>query len=276
MAKFELRIRADLAGLPLDKALAVSLGVPRQRMRQALNDGAVFCDGRKARLEERAVAGALVRGRFQELEQVSTLWRVLFQDEWLLAVSKPAGLPSHRGADASRANLADLVKAQCGPDWVLQHRLDADTSGLVLWARKGDANLSVSAQFAQHTVRKVYLAKIEGRPPRSEWTCREPLLETRSRVVVDRQRGKPSLTHFRVLAPGLVEARPETGRKHQIRVHLAAAGTPIVGDKIYGRGGGPRLCLHHLRIGLAHPGTSRPWTCECSPDREVFNGFSPG
>jgi 23S rRNA pseudouridine1911/1915/1917 synthase len=184
--------------------------------------------------------------------------RILYEDEWLIAVDKPAGLPTHVGADRLRPNLVDAVERVLGARGAsdrlgVHQRLDRDTSGVVLFAKSAAANPGLAAAFGERRVVKVYRA-LTARPPRaaSRWTSDDDV------------HGQPAQTDFEVLATLpralLLEARPRTGRKHQIRVHLALAGMPILGDRRYG-GAAPglphaaRVMLHAARLELLHPVT---------------------
>lgn len=215
---------------------------------------------------------------------------ILFEDEALLAVAKPAGWPMHPTADPSRPDLVTLVQAWLGaPDaYVGVHqRLDHGTSGVVVLAKQREANASLARQFESGAVRKTYLALVLRAPgplpPR--WEDNRPLVSTgrgtsARMTVAPSGDGEPAVTAFLVRdrLPGavLVEARPATGRKHQIRAHLAAAGLPIVGD---GRYGGPshirgrvvpRPMLHAWRLQLAHPVSAAPLRLECEPPEDFL------
>jgi RluA family pseudouridine synthase len=176
---------------------------------------------------------------------------VVYRDEHWLAVDKPAGLLVHPGADKSRPDLVSAVSATVVGELTLHHRLDAETSGLVLFSLSALGRTSVAAQFEQRQVEKGYVCRIAGHHPAS-WSCDLALGERRGRVSVD-PAGKSALTEFRTLEKGIIEARPTTGRKHQIRVHLASQGRPIVGDKLYGGPAAPRLMLHAHWLRLRHP-----------------------
>jgi RluA family pseudouridine synthase len=208
---------------------------------------------------------------------------VLYSDEALIVVSKPSGMPSVHDAMQPEQDVQSLLKEQLGEVWVV-HRLDKETSGVLVLARTAEAHAKLSAQFETRDVEKVYHALVRGEPRWEERVIDAPLLpngDRRHRTVIDTEEGKPSRTRLRVLRKfkglALVEARPETGRTHQIRVHLASAGSPIACDGLYGDGkplmlsqfkrsyrptSGQderpllgRLGLHALRIEFVHPVT---------------------
>ena len=166
--------------------------------------------------------------------------KILWQDEALLVVDKPAGLPTlPDGWDTSAPYLKGLLESQVGRVWIV-HRLDRETSGVIILARSAEAHRELNRQFEQRLVQKIYHALV-GAPAWEERPVDLPLRTNagrRHRTVVDHRAGKQALTRLRLLErwqkAGLVEAIPATGRTHQIRVHLAAIGHPILGNWLYG------------------------------------------
>lgn len=187
---------------------------------------------------------------------------LLYCDDALLAIDKPAGLLSVPGRGEHKRDCAALrVQALCA-DALVVHRLDEATSGVLLFACGAAMQRALSIAFAERRVDKRYLAIVQGDLAGDEGAIELPLAAdwpNRPRQRVDAERGKPSLTHWRVLAREArtqttrLQLEPVTGRSHQLRVHLAAIGHPIVGDALYGGAPAARLMLHAMSLSLPHP-----------------------
>lgn len=224
---------------------------------------------------------------------------ILLRDAWVVAVDKPAGLPTQATRDPGRPHLAGLLHEQlvaagvplpAGAPWV-HHRLDALTSGVVLLSLHPDANAALTRAFRDRLAHKVYravCARLSGSPPsRIDNHLGRHRDGRRERMIAVRSGGQRAITTFEWIAPLdrpviAVRARPLTGRMHQLRVHLASAGFPILGDSLYGdaiprplRAAAPRLMLHAERLTLPHPVTGDPLDIEASvPD--VFRAMEHG
>lgn len=202
--------------------------------------------------------------------------RILYEDTALIALDKPGGVLSVPGR-SSEPSVMDWLKARGTEAYFPVHRLDQDTSGILLVAKTEEAYRNLQAQFVQHRVQKTYLAVIEGTVATEAGIIALPLRPDpldRPRQIVDHEHGKAAITHYRLLSQAegesLVELCPETGRTHQLRVHCAhpeGLGCPIKGDRLYGHadGGDGRLHLHAAAIRFAHPSTGEPLALSNSP-----------
>lgn len=206
----------------------------------------------------------------------ATLGWVLHADNALVAVDKPAGLPSVPARDPTLPESAMSRVRAVHADALVVHRLDMDTSGLLLFALGAAAQRAVSAAFERREVDKVYVAVVDGEPPANEGLIDLPLgadWPRRPRQKVDPAGGRSALTAWRVLARGpgrtRLELRPRTGRSHQLRVHLAAIGHPILGDRLYAheaaRAASARLLLHACSVTLQHPFAGHRLALHCAP-----------
>ena len=269
-------------GERLDRFIAARGGISRGEARRALERGGVFLDGKRCKVAGRIVHdGSRVTvnleeaGRGAEAAAPLDRSRLLFADGALAAVDKPAGVPAQPTLTTDRGCLPELVSALLGAPARLVHRLDRETSGVTVLARTAAAERALAEAFRDGQASKTYLALCARAPEPPEGRIDAPLGPDPSRpgrrAVVPG--GDPSATRYRTLAVGpggqaLVEARPETGRTHQIRVHLAALGAPLLGDARYGgpRMVGdlpvPRVMLHALRLELRHPDTGQPVSFE--------------
>ena len=191
---------------------------------------------------------------------------ILYADEHLLVVNKPAGLLSlPDGYDSEKPYLQSVLEPEWGRLWMV-HRLDRLASGVLVLARSADAHRDLNDQFARRQVTKIYHALVSGQPEWETNTVTLPLranVGRRNRTAVDHRKGKSAGTKLRVLEifeqHALVEARPSTGRRHQIRAHLYARGHPILSDPLYGSGETSplinRLALHARALQFTHPET---------------------
>jgi len=202
--------------------------------------------------------------------------RIVHCDDWLLVVEKPAGLLAVPGRGPDKADCLSARLQALHPEALIVHRLDEATSGLMLFARHPEAQRRLSLAFERRAVAKRYVAVVDGRPAATRGRIELPLAADwprRPLQRVDHEHGRPSRTDWLLMQEAGVDAascrlalEPHTGRSHQLRVHLAAIGHPILGDALYAPPGvlarAPRLLLHASRLRLPHPaGDGRVLDC---------------
>jgi len=289
--RIEFRAGPADAGTRLDALLARDERVAsRTEAQRLIERGAVTVDGAPRPKNHRARAGEVVAAELSEPaphEAAPAPFTIVYEDAWLLVVDKPAGVvvhpaPGHRGPTLAQA-MAGLAAG--GPDPAragIVHRLDRDTSGLMLVARTEDAHAALQRAIRRREVTREYLALVAGHPDAEEGTIDAPLGRDRRRRTVRStrtERPRAAVTHFAVLErlprTSLLEVRLETGRTHQIRAHLSAIGHPVCGDGDYGGAHcGARLdlgrqFLHAFRLMFSHPETGAYTACESKPPADL-------
>ena len=268
----ELTVPADAAGERLDVFLADHAG-SRSAAQRLIDGGHVAVDGeprpKRHRLAggERLVVEAPEEGP-EAAAPAPAPFTIAWEDEHLLVVDKPAGVVVHPARGHRHGTLVQALagKAAGGDDPErpgIVHRLDRDTSGLLVVARTDAAHAALKAQLARRELVREYLALVEGRPPARRGTIDAPLGRdrgARTRISSDTDQPREAITHFEVERAlpqdTLLRVRLETGRTHQIRAHLLAIGHPVAGDPEYGspgRHGLPRQFLHATRLAFRHP-----------------------
>jgi 23S rRNA pseudouridine1911/1915/1917 synthase len=272
----ELRATPDDEGTRLDAFLAGPLG-SRARAQRLIEAGAVLVDGRPAPKRHLLAAGELVSVEEPEEAPVGDVgeapYAIAYADEHLLVVDKPAGVVVHpaRGHRAGTLSQALAGMAAGGEDAAragIVHRLDRDTSGLLVVARSEPAHRALRAALQAREITREYLVLVEGRPPARTGTIDAPLgrdRRVRTRMSTDTDVPRAAITHFEIERAlprtTLLRVRLETGRTHQIRAHLRAIGHPVVGDPEYGTAGRlglDRQFLHAARLAFTHPVTGAP------------------
>jgi 23S rRNA pseudouridine1911/1915/1917 synthase len=316
-ATHRVTIGAEAAGKRLDQALAAALpALSRSRLKALIEAGAVSL--KAAPGEAREAAGRTISEPSMRVKSGQVLMvrvpaaadpvpkgqaialDVVHEDEALIVVDKPAGLVVHPAPGNPDRTLVNALIAHCGASLSgiggvrrpgIVHRLDKDTSGLMVAAKTDRAHAALAEQFAAHTLERAYTALVWGVPRPEKGRIegnigRDP--RNRKRMSVLKDKGKSAVTHYRVIrrfgtVASLVECRLETGRTHQIRVHLSHIGHPVIGDQVYGRATQRRLdglpdearsalrtlgrqALHAHLIGFEHP---------CSKNRVKFESKLP-
>ena len=289
-----LEVTPDFDGKRIDQCLTASFSdCSRSFLQKLLKDGKVSINGKTQKASSKVAAGDAVLVLLPEPEELNVEPEnipldILYEDDDLLVVNKPKGMVVHPAAGHSSGTLVNAVLYHCrgnlsGINGVLRpgivHRIDRDTSGLIIAAKNDAAHLALAAQLADHTLARTYECLSVGSFRQDSGTVDAPIGRSRS----DRKKmavvagGRPAITHWEVLAryPGVthLRCRLETGRTHQIRVHLAYIGHPILGDTVYGnRKPVPGLtgqCLHATGLRFLHPRTGRPVELTC-PRPEEF------
>lgn len=271
-----LDVPETLDGARVDKALSSLLGVSRFVARELVDRGVVL-DGHPARPRDRVHTGSRIETPHPAVEIAlqpeEVDFEVLYEDSALLVVDKPTGVVVHPGSGTREGTLAagllnrypELEGVGDPGRWGLIHRLDKDTSGTLIVAHTQDAHRALSADLAARRIGRTYTSLVHGLFSVPTGTIdapigRDPARPTRRAVIPT---GKPAVTHYEMIEefPGhevsLLDVRLETGRTHQIRVHLAAIDHPIIGDRTYSpfntRVKSPRVFLHARRVRLTHP-----------------------
>jgi 23S rRNA pseudouridine1911/1915/1917 synthase len=267
-------VTGEDAGLRLDAFLAARGAAPSRSAAQRLIEaGAVAVDGHVLAKNHRVSAGETVTVAEQELpEQAAPEVEVVFEDDYLLVVDKPAGLVTHPAPGHHGPTLADAVEG------LVVHRLDRYTSGLLLVAKTEAVREELQAHLKARQITREYLALVSGHPDTESGTIDAPLgRDRRNRTLMSTRTDKPrrAVTHFeveeRLPRTALLRVRLETGRTHQIRAHLAAIDHPVCGDPAYGgrvcglRLGLDRQFLHATKLMFRHPATREMEVCESKP-----------
>lgn len=274
------RVEESSADQRIDKWLAAQEGISsRSRAAELIARGLVTLKGKPVKSSYKVRAGDEIQVQIpppepSELRALAAPLNILYEDEDLIVVNKPSGLVVHPAAGHAQDTLVNVLLhhvsdlsmgfAQHRPGIV--HRLDRDTSGILVVAKNDRAHLALAQQFKQKSVHRIYWAIVAGQLPKPQGTIKSYL----ARHATDRKRfasnsagrGKFAVTHFKLRTSlksknlHWIECKLETGRTHQIRVHVSENGMPIIGDPVYGgrfKNAAPRLALHASELGFIHP-----------------------
>ncbi len=292
-ARTELIVSANEARLRLDQFLAKRLPeFSRSRLQQLIRDGFVLLNNSSSRPRQIVRSGDKIQFTEPPLEKLETMpeqipLEVLFEDDDLIVINKPAGLVVHPGAAHREHTLVNALLNHCAalsgiggkerPGIV--HRLDKETSGCLVAAKNDLTHHGLSRQFADRTVEKVYLALVAGKLRKPTGVIEEKIARHpvhRKRMSASAVRGRTAKTEYRVLRSSdrasIIECRLHSGRTHQIRVHLHHLGHPVIGDKVYARAAKDflRQMLHAWKLGFRHPRTEE-WKSFEAPLPDDFN-----
>ncbi|MFC4545890.1 RluA family pseudouridine synthase [Paenactinomyces guangxiensis] len=295
MKHHEWQVPENLAGTRLDKAIALyNEEWSRVRVQEWIRDGLVRVNGSAKKGNYRLKHGETVEIQVPPAEELQVIAEpipldIRYEDEDVLVVNKPRGMVVHPGPGNHTGTLVNALLAHCKDELSgiggvarpgIVHRIDKDTSGLLMIAKNDLAHQSLVAQLKEHSVERVYLAVVHGLIPHENGTIEAPIGRDpvhRQRMAVVHKNSKHAVTHFtvreRFAGTTLIECRLETGRTHQIRVHMKYIGFPLVGDPVYG----PKKniypiegqALHAQVIGFAHPRTGEQIRIEAELPRDM-------
>ncbi len=276
----EYRISEDQAGTRLDVLVsALDEGLTRSRVQKLIIEGGVVVNGNPSKSNYKVKQGDTVSVKIPEPEELEVTAQkipldVVFEDADLLVINKPQGMVVHPAAGNRSGTLVNALLEHCddlsGINGVIRpgivHRIDKDTSGLLVVAKNDTAHLSLAGQIKEHSVARKYIALVHGNISEPRGVVDAPIgrdTKDRKKMAVITRNSKPAVTRYAVLERfggyTLIECALETGRTHQIRVHMAYLGHPVVGDPVYGPRKKPfRLngqALHAFLLGFRHPRT---------------------
>ncbi len=284
-----LKLTADRTGERADALLARLIpDLTRSGTQRLLERGAVTSEGKPVRKNDRPAPGDVLEVVLPDPEPVAVRPQdipldVVYEDGDVIVVNKPVGLVVHPAPGHPDGTLVNALLYHCGESLSgingelrpgIVHRIDRDTSGLIIAAKNDRAHLALAAQLQDHSLARTYEAVAVGSLREDSGTVDAPIGRhpvDRKKMAIDRKNGREAITHWTVLAryPGYthLECRLETGRTHQIRVHLASIGHPLLGDTVYGAKkpfpGLAGQCLHARRLRFVHPSTGETVELEC-------------
>ena len=279
----EYHLIADQAGERADAFLARSIeGLTRSAAQRLLEEGAAVCGGKAWKKNSKTVPGDEVTVTVPDPQPVDVVPQnipldVVYEDGDVIVINKPVGMVVHPAPGHPDGTLVNALLYHCGDSLSgingqlrpgIVHRIDRDTSGLIIAAKNDRAHLALAEQLQDHSLARVYEAVAVGNLRADSGTVDAPIGRhpvDRKKMAVDPKNGRAAVTHWSVLAryPGYthVECRLETGRTHQIRVHLASLGHPLLGDVVYGSKkpytGLAGQCLHARKLKFVHPTTGK-------------------
>ena len=278
MEQLEFTATADEAGVRIDRCLSDKYEeLSRSYLQKLLKDQSVTVNGKVVKAHYKIQAGDLVQTTLPDLTEPDILPEnipldILYEDEDVLIVNKPKGMVVHPANGHTSGTLVNAIMYHCqgnlsGINGVMRpgivHRIDKDTTGALLVCKTDTAHRDLAQQLKDHTIKRRYRAIVAGKLKEDEGTVegRHPI--DRKKMAINYKNGKDAVTHYKVLErfgnATYIECRLETGRTHQIRVHMTSLGHPLLGDEIYGSGKNPYhlqgQTLHAMVLGFIHPRT---------------------
>ena len=276
-----LTVSPEEAGVRIDKYLTEQLpDITRSYLQKLLKDGSVQMNGKSVKVSTKTAAGAVIELTIPEPEEPEILPEdipldILYEDSDVILINKPKDMVVHPAAGHYTGTLVNALMYHCkgdlsGINGVLRpgivHRIDKDTTGVLIVCKNDKAHNALAEQLKEHSITRKYRAIVCGNLKEDEGTVDAPLgrhPQDRKKMAIVRTGGKRAVTHYRVLARfgnyTYIECQLETGRTHQIRVHMASLGHPLLGDEVYGRVKSPfkleGQTLHAMVLGFIHPTT---------------------
>ncbi len=273
-----LVVSEEFAGLRLDKFLSETTDLSRSYIAKLAAEGMIFVGGKTAKVSLRLKTGDEVSFSLPEPTPDTALAQdipldIVYEDSHLLVVNKPQGMVVHPAAGNSSGTLVNALLHHCGDSLSgiggvarpgIVHRIDKDTSGLLLVAKTDKAHLGLASQIKEHSLTRKYIALVHGHLKETEGTIEGPIgrsTKDRKKMAINYDHGREATTHYKVLEEfdrySLLSLKLETGRTHQIRVHMSSLGHPVACDPVYGVKKEPLSAngqlLHAATIGFVHP-----------------------
>ena len=274
----EYEIKEEQQNIRLDKIISeLEQDISRTAIQRMIDGGNILVNGKKVKTSYKVVVGDLITIKDEEPQEIDLVpqdipLNIIYEDDDILIINKEKGMVVHPGAGNPDGTLVNAIMAKCKDSLSgiggkirpgVVHRIDKDTSGLVIIAKNDKAHIDISDQIKNREVEKTYLALVRGNIKENEAVINMPIgrsTKDRKKMAVDKK-GKEAITEFKVLERyngfTYLEVKIKTGRTHQIRVHMAEIGYPIVGDEVYSNGRNPfnikGQMLHAAKLGFIHP-----------------------
>lgn len=278
MEKYTYKVSEEDVSIRIDKLIPLKFNkISRVAVQRMIENGNIKVNGKKVKASYKVLINDIIEIEEEEIKDSDLLPEdipldIVYEDNDILVVNKQKGLVVHPGNGNPNGTLVNAVLAYCkntlsgiGGEFRpgIVHRIDKDTSGLLIVAKNDNAHINISEQIKNHEVNKTYVALVRGRIKENEATINMPIARSkndRTKMAVDKN-GKNAITHIKVLKKykdyTFIEVNIETGRTHQIRVHMAQIGFPIVGDGVYSNGKNPfgvkGQMLHSMKLKFKHP-----------------------